>query len=301
MPISATQLCTNLKRKLSVEAKPRWSPLHFQLLLPPPLQGSASTPARTALASPEKGRVSISRNLEIAPQSSLGAPMEQVTKDGKSTYCAKKMVFDRSLNEQELLQETKEESCRLLMAPLDLFIGEKKEADIAQENARASCMTIQREQFEHTAHQNFNLPGINSTDEGLETTSTHSKDGANDDRVDNNGIYSGKNDDDDDGDFTCHSSDGSDEDDENGNEVLGNGADCASPTMSTCGKDGQSFIGGQLDHLPDWLHEIETNTYDASLLLSAPITQVFPCVACKNIDNPTTWITIFLRKTSNTT
>jgi hypothetical protein len=75
-----------------------------------------------------------------------------------------------------------------------------------------------------------------------------------------------------------------------------------SPTMSTCGKDGQSFIVGHLDNLPDWLHEIETNnTFDASLLLAAPITQVFPCIACKNINSPTTWIPVFLRKTSDTT
>ncbi len=97
-------------------------------------------------------------------------------------------------------------------------------------------------------------------------------------------------------------SDGADEDDEDGNKVLGDGADGTSPTMSTCGKDGQSLIGGQLDNLPDWLHEIETNnTYDASLLLAAPITQVFPCIACNNIDNPTTWVPVFLWKTSNTT
>jgi hypothetical protein len=44
-------------------------------------------------------------------------------------------------------------------------------------------------------------------DGGLETTSTHSKDGANDDGVDNNGIYGGENDNDD-GNFTYHSSDG---------------------------------------------------------------------------------------------
>jgi hypothetical protein len=50
------------------------------------------------------------------------------------------------------------------------------------------------------------------------------------------------------------------------------------------------------------MHEIETkNTYDASLLLAAPITQVCPCIACKNIDNPKTWISVFLRNTSNTT
>jgi hypothetical protein len=120
-------------------------------------------------------------------------------------------------------------------------------------------------------------------------------------KTDNNGIYGGKNDDDD-GDYTYPSSDGSDEDDEDGNEVLGNGVDGMSPTMSACGKDGQSFIRGQLDNLPNRLHEIETNnTYDTSLLLVAPITQVFPCIVCKNIDNPSTWIPVFLRKTSNTT
>jgi hypothetical protein len=94
--------------------------------------------------------------------------------------------------------------------------------------------------------------------------------GVNDDRMDNGGIYCGKNDDDD-GNFTYHSSDGLNEDDENGDEVLGDGADGTSPTMSTCGKDVQSFIGGHSDNLPDWLHEIETNnTSDASLLLAAP-------------------------------
>jgi hypothetical protein len=50
-------------------------------------------------------------------------------------------------------------------------------------------------------------------DGGLETASTHSEDGANDDGVDNNGIYSSKYDDDD-GHFTYHSSDGLDVDDE---------------------------------------------------------------------------------------
>ncbi len=57
-----------------------------------------------------------------------------------------------------------------------------------------------------------------------------------------------------------------------------------------------------MDNLPDWLHQIErNNTFDALLLLAAHITQVFPCVACKNINNPTTWIPVILQKTSNTT
>jgi hypothetical protein len=93
-----------------------------------------------------------------------------------------------------------------------------------------------------------------------------------------------------------------DKDDEDGDEVLGNGADGTSPTMSAFGKDGKDCNSGQLNDLPDWLHEIETNkTYNASLLLAAPITQVFPCVTCKNINNPTTWIPGFLQKTNNTT
>jgi hypothetical protein len=62
-----------------------------------------------------------------------------------------------------------------------------------------------------------------------------------------------------------------DKDDEDGNEVLGNGADGTSPTLPAFGQD-----------------------YDASLLLAASITQVFPCIACKNINNTTTWIPIFL-------
>ncbi len=128
------------------------------------------------------------------------------------------------------------------MAPLDRLIDKEMQADTAQEIACASRMKIQWEHFKHTAHQNCDLPGVNNTDGGLETSSTHSKDSANDDRVDNNGIYGGENDDDD-GDFTYHSSDRLDEDDENGDKVLGNGADGTSPTISTCGKDGQSFIG----------------------------------------------------------
>jgi hypothetical protein len=72
---------------------------------------------------------------------SLEAPLEQGTKDRESTYSAKK-AFDRSLDEQELLRETEEESHRLLMAPLDRFINKVMQADTAQDNACASCMKI---------------------------------------------------------------------------------------------------------------------------------------------------------------
>jgi hypothetical protein len=146
------------------------------------------------------------------------------------------------------------------MAPLDWFIDEKTQANTVQEN------------------------------------DTHSKDGANDDRMDINGIYGGKNDDVD-GNFTYHSSDRLDEDDENGNEVLGNGADGTSPTMSTCGKRWSEFHWGKVGSLPDWLHEFETNnTYDASLLLAAPSPRFFCAPHASILTTPQHGFPFFCRR-----
>ncbi len=55
-----------------------------------PARISIYTNKRSALSSPAKGGVSISRNIENMPQRSLEPPLEQVTKDRESTYCAKK-------------------------------------------------------------------------------------------------------------------------------------------------------------------------------------------------------------------
>jgi hypothetical protein len=55
-----------------------------------PARISIYTNKRSALASPTKSGVYIFRNVENAPQSSLEVPLEQVAKDRKSTYCAKK-------------------------------------------------------------------------------------------------------------------------------------------------------------------------------------------------------------------
>ncbi len=50
-------------------------------------------------------------------------------KDGESTYFARKMAFNRSLDEQDLFLETKKESWRLLMAPHDRFIDKETQAN----------------------------------------------------------------------------------------------------------------------------------------------------------------------------
>ena len=49
-----------------------------------PTRISIYTNKSSALASPANGRVSISRNGENAPQSSLEVPLEQVTKDARA-------------------------------------------------------------------------------------------------------------------------------------------------------------------------------------------------------------------------
>jgi hypothetical protein len=56
-----------------------------------PARISIYTNKRSALASPAKSRVSISRNVENVTESYLEVPLKQVTKDCESTYCAKKM------------------------------------------------------------------------------------------------------------------------------------------------------------------------------------------------------------------
>jgi hypothetical protein len=86
---------------------------------------------------------------------------------------------------------------------------------------------------------------------------------------------------------------------------LGNGMESMSPPGTAYSKDDQFPLGGQVEDLPDWLHEMDTNKiYDASHPLATPITQVFPCVACNNysnINDPTLWIPIFLQKLGKTT
>ncbi len=134
--------------------------------------------------------------------------------------------------------------------------------------------------------------------------STHSQDDSDAEELDNNGIY-GREYDNTDEDFSYHSSDGSDKDDTGYDCSLGNGAEGTSPPATAYSKDGQFSLGEQVEDLPSWLHEMDTNQiYDASHLLAAPITQVFPCVTCNNhsnIKDPTLWIPVFLCKSGNTT
>jgi hypothetical protein len=58
-------------------------------------------------------------------------------------------------------------------------------------------------------------------------------------------------------------------------------------------------------HDLDWLHKIESRgEFDQENLLTGPVMQTFPCIACndhKNILEPTTWVPAFLHKASANT
>ncbi len=58
------------------------------------------------------------------------------------------------------------------------------------------------------------------------------------------------------------------------------------------------------DELPNWLNQINLiQSYGKPELLSAPISQIFPYVACNNhkkINDSQTWVPIFLRKSGIT-
>jgi hypothetical protein len=86
------------------------------------------TNKRTALASPAKGGAPIPKDVETMSRKSLGAPMEETRKETESPYAA----FNRSLDEQDLLRESKKVARKLLMDPIDKIIDEEENANAAK-------------------------------------------------------------------------------------------------------------------------------------------------------------------------
>jgi hypothetical protein len=196
-------------------------------------------------------------------------------------------TFNRSMHEQDLLRESEKVARRLLMDPIDKIIDEKENTNAAKASTQASCIERHREQFKNAAQKKTGLSGTTCT--SVEVFDT--KD------AENHGIYR-KEYDDDDEDFSYHSSDGLDKDDSVYDLSLGNGTEGTSPPATARNTDGQFPLGRQVEDFPDWLHKMNTNrVYNASHLLATPITQIFLCISCKNhkdINDPTAWIPVFL-------
>ncbi len=246
---------------------------HASLVTAALLTSSSASPARisiytnkrSALASPAKGGTSLHKCVGmISP-----APIEEVFKEAEHDYSD----FDRSLDEQELLRESDRVARRLLMKPIDLLFSKEEKVHATKENARASRIALRQEHFKNAAGKKINHSRATSSYVDLPTASTHSHDNSDDEELDNECIY-GKEYDDTNEDFSYHSSDGLDENDAGYDHPLGNGIEGTSPPATAYSKDVQVLLGGHVEDLPNWLHEMDANqNYDASHLLAAPITR----------------------------
>jgi hypothetical protein len=108
----------------------------------PPARISIYTNKRSALAFAAKGGVSICRNIENAPQRSLEAPLEQVIKDRKSTYFARKWHSTAQwMNRISFGKPRKNLGGYSWLLMIDL-LTKKMQANTIKVNACASCMKI---------------------------------------------------------------------------------------------------------------------------------------------------------------
>jgi hypothetical protein len=112
---------------------------HASLVTAAILTSSSASPARisiytnkrSALASPAKGGVPIPKDVERISRRPLCAPMGEGMKETECAYA----VFDRSLDKQDLLRESKRVAWRLLMDPIDEFIIKEEKVHTAKANA----------------------------------------------------------------------------------------------------------------------------------------------------------------------
>jgi hypothetical protein len=139
-----------------------------------PARISMYTNKRTALSSPAKGRAPVPKDVETVSRKSLGAPMEETRKETESPYTA----FDHSLDEQDLLRESKKVVRRLLMDPIDKIIDEEENANAAKASTQASCIERHREQFKNAAQKKTGLSGTTCTSvEVFDTKDAEKNDG----------------------------------------------------------------------------------------------------------------------------
>ncbi len=118
------------------------------------------------------------------------------------------------------------------MDPIDKIIDEEENANATKAITRASCIERRWEQFKNAAQKKAGLSGATCT--SVEVFDTED--------AENGGIYRREYDNDDE-DFSYHSSDGLDKDDSVYDLFLGNGAEGTSPPATARNTDGQFPLG----------------------------------------------------------
>jgi hypothetical protein len=253
-----------------------------------PPKNSMYTYKRAAISYPAKGAMASSVSYDSSRRSnhSVLPPSTLHIQPGVD----RKIAFDNALGKNELQQAANDAAWRSLMAPHDQLVEEEWKADAVKKDTCLSRIYLLREQFAEAACQK----GIDSL-----TPPSHSNNGTKVNEIEDGRIY-GKEYDNDDKDFSYHSSDGSAEEEAAVHRELGHGTVGTSPMATLGSKEGSTHNSGQMENTPNWLHEINNNQmFGKADLISVPINQFFFCIVCnnhKNINDLSAWLPIFLLK-----
>ncbi len=236
-----------------------------------PKQISIYSNKRNALSSPAKGGM-LSHNIPHGRGQPQRIPPAMARITPKADL---KEVFDDALEPQEAQWEAERSTRKERMAPYDKLVDDVEKEDKEKEAARLTRTKILREKFVE-ASQNKNPIKMGDHDSICDAESKEE-----------------------DKEFSYHLLDGSAKEEGEDYGKLGQDADGTSP-MATRSKRYKK----EEDELPNWLNEINLiQSYDNPELLSAPISQIFPCVACNNhkkISDSQTWVPIILRNSGIT-
>ncbi len=196
-----------------------------------------------------------------------------------------KEAFNNALEAQETQWEVERTARKANMAPYNKLVDKVEKEDAVKEAAHLTRIEILREKF---AEASQNKDSCNKGNDNIVVIELGNDDSIRDAESDEE-----------DKEFSYHSSGGSAEEEGEDHGELGQDADGSSPMATRSEQDAK-----KQDKLPNWLNEINLiQSYDKPELLSALINQIFPCVACsnhKNISDPQTRVPIFLRKSSTT-
>jgi hypothetical protein len=194
-------------------------------------------------------------------------------------------ALDKALGRQEAQWEAENTARKKMMAPYNKLMDEVEQDDTAKEMACLARIQILREKFAKDSREKGSGKQANESNKYAE--------------IDYNEGVCKADSNEEDKDFSYHSSDGSAEEDGEHQDDFGQHADGTSPMATENGHN-----TNHEDALPNWHGEANRiQAFAKPELFSAPINQIFPCVAClnhKNINDPSTWVPAFLRKSGNT-
>jgi hypothetical protein len=192
-----------------------------------PAQISMYTKKRTALLSPTKGGLSLTPKNPPKGDARAVLPMNKNTPSN-----TQKKVFDSALENQELEREAENTAWKMMMASFNQIVKEAEEEDANKEDAWLARIEVLQKKFADAAHQKGRYKSNNDPITNFLANNTNSNNNSGNDSG-NDGIY-GTMEDNEDNDFSYHSSDGSAEEEENDQQVMGQNAVGTSPLATNC-------------------------------------------------------------------